>query len=78
MTVSFQKMVAGIDLARSLCGPCHVSITPAFRLKPRRRRAQSDRSGPFGLRADAVLDIACERDGAADLLRGRTFARVLH
>lgn len=28
--------------------------------------------------ADAVLDIACERDGAADLLRGRTFARVLH
>ena len=28
--------------------------------------------------SEAVLDIASEREGAADVLRGRTFARVLH
>lgn len=28
--------------------------------------------------SEAVLDIAFERDGVAELLRGRTFARVLH
>jgi hypothetical protein len=45
-----------------------VEPLPGYDAEPETREAISE----------AVLDIASEREGAADVLRGRTFARVLH